>query len=172
MISTGHNNLISLNAMVVTSHEDLRSQVKFADRNCYFSDEYQLILHKNYTQVRNQTYEITVNLLVNKCRMIQPRLILFVYHVKACPGALWEKLNWDFIQMWQRGIVNLKTDWVLSIISCKFMFLGSCCLQNCLEYDFDWKRLEENAPGTKHLESWKENTNYLLPISTVQMTFT
>jgi len=48
----GYNNLVSLNAALVTPHEDLRGNVKSVDRNCYFSDEYKLDLHKNYTQVR------------------------------------------------------------------------------------------------------------------------
>ena len=33
-----------MSASKVTPHEDLRSNVKAADRNCYFSDEYKLTL--------------------------------------------------------------------------------------------------------------------------------
>ncbi len=49
-VRPGHDNLVALSAVDVQANEDIREEDADTARNCYFEDEYQLSVHKSYTQ--------------------------------------------------------------------------------------------------------------------------
>ena len=66
LIQPGYENSISLSAMDVMADEDLRS-IPTEKRNCYFSDENSLKLHKNYS-FSNCLLECSLNYTINAMR--------------------------------------------------------------------------------------------------------